>query len=94
MSIVVYGGHDRMEHIYQEEAKKLGIKVKVHTYGRNDLKKTVGNSDAVLILVDTVSHKIATTVSKEAKKKNIPVVRCQNSSKAGFKSAVESISVS
>lgn len=94
MSIVVYGGHDRMERIYVEEAKKLGMKAKVHTYGRNKIKKSLGRSDAIVILVDTVSHKIANTVQSEAKKKNIPVLRCQNSSKSGFKSVIENFNTS
>lgn len=91
MSIIIFGGHDRMERIYIDEAKKLGLKAKVYTYGRNDIEKSVGNTDRVLIFTDTISHKIASTVSKEAKRKSIPVVVCHNSSKTSFKKTIEEI---
>ncbi len=91
MSIVIFGGHDRMERIYIDEAKKLGVRAKVYTYGRNDVEKSVGSSDGILIFTDTISHKIATTVSKEAKRKNIPVIVCHNSSKTSFKNKIQEI---
>lgn len=91
MSIVIFGGHDRMERIYIDEAKKFGLKAKVYTYGRNDIEKSVGSSDRVLIFTDTISHKIASTVSREAKRKNIPVVVCHNSSKTSFKKKMEEL---
>ncbi len=84
MSIVIYGGHDRMERIYINEAKKYGVKAKVYTYGRNDMTKSIGKSDGIVIFTDTISHKVSSTVSKEAKKRNIPVVVCHNSSKTSF----------
>ncbi|OPJ56352.1 DUF2325 domain-containing protein [Alkalithermobacter paradoxus] len=89
MSIVIFGGHDRMERIYIDEAKKMGLKAKVYTYGRNDIDKSVGKSDGVLIFTDTISHKIATSVSKEAKKRSIPVIVCHNSSKTSFKKTIQ-----
>ncbi|MCT4509671.1 MAG: DUF2325 domain-containing protein [Tepidibacter sp.] len=89
MSIVIYGGHDRMERIYINEAKKHGVKAKVYTYGRNDMTKSIGKSDGIVIFTDTISHKVASTVSKEAKKRNIPVVVCHNSSKTSFKNTIK-----
>ncbi|SHK39963.1 DUF2325 domain-containing protein [Tepidibacter formicigenes] len=89
MSIVIYGGHDRMERIYIDEAKKVGLKAKVYTYGRNDIRKSIGKSDGILIFTDTISHKVASTISKEAKKKNIPIIVCHNSSKTSYKNTIK-----
>lgn len=89
MSLLVLGGHDRMESIYRQEAHRFGIKTKIFTYGRNDIAKSIGGTDGILIFTGTVSHKIVNSIKKDAKKKNIPLILCHNSSKNNFVKAIE-----
>lgn len=75
MSILVVGGHERMEKDYLEMGKKLGFKTKVCTKKANKLASSIGNPDAVVILTSTVSHKICNIVEMKAKKQSIPIFR-------------------
>ncbi|MCT4596951.1 MAG: DUF2325 domain-containing protein [Vallitalea sp.] len=80
MSIVLIGGHDRMHREYKTVCKKAGHKLKVFTQMSAGLSKSIGNPDGLLIFTSTVSHKMVNIAKKEAKRKNIPVVRCHSSS--------------
>ncbi len=70
MSILVVGGHERMEKDYLELGKKSGFKTKVCTKKANKLASSIGNPDAVVILTSTVSHKICNIVEMKAKKQS------------------------
>ncbi len=80
MSIILVGGHDRMHAIYKSTASRMGHKVKVFTQMPANFEKRIGNPDGILLYTKTVSHKMVITAIKEARRKNIPVVRCHNSS--------------
>ncbi|MCT4686948.1 DUF2325 domain-containing protein [Vallitalea sp.] len=80
MSIVLIGGHDRMHREYKTVCKNAGHKLKVFTQMSGGLSKSIGTPDALLIFTSTVSHKMVKIANKEAKKKNIPVLRCHSSS--------------
>ena len=88
MSILVVGGHERMEKDYLEMGKKLGFKTKVCTKKANKLASSIGNPDAVVILTSTVSHKICNIVEMKAK---IPIFRKKSSSKSAFTECLEEI---
>lgn len=91
MSLLVVGGHERMEKDYLEIGKKCGFKTKVCTKKANKLTNSIGNPDAIIILTSTVSHKISNIVEIKAKKQSIPVFRKKSSSKSAFSQCLEEI---
>lgn len=80
MSIVLVGGHDRMQDEYKTIGDKHGHKIKVFTQMPARFDKSIGMPDAIVLFTSTVSHKMVHTAIKEAKKKRIPVMRCHTSS--------------
>lgn len=80
MSIVLVGGHDRMHDEYKGICSKRGHSVKVYTQMPARFDKAIGNPDGIVLFTGVVSHKMVKIAVKEAKKKNIPVLRCHNSS--------------
>lgn len=84
MSVVLVGGHDRMQDEYKIIGDKHGCKVKVFTQMPARFNKSIGSPDAIILFTATVSHKMLLTAVKEAKKKKIPVFRCHTSSGNSF----------
>lgn len=84
MSIVLVGGHDRMHDEYKGICAKHGYQVKVYTQMPARFDKMIGNPDGIVLFTGTASHKMVYTAVKEAKRKNIPVMRCHNSSGASL----------
>ncbi len=80
MSIVLVGGHDRMQDEYKEICSSRGHRVKVYTQMPARFDKAIGSPDRIVLFTSTVSHKMMLTAMKEAKKKNISVVRSHSSS--------------
>ena len=39
------------------------------------LKKRIGNPDAIILFMSTISHSMAEMALKDAKKKNVPVIK-------------------
>lgn len=91
MSVVIIGGHERMERIYKDIGQKRGCKIKVFTKMRRDLDKRIGNPDYILMFTDVVSHKLVNTGMKISKKKNIPSFRLHNSSVQTLENALGSL---
>lgn len=84
MSIVLVGGHDRMHDAYKGICSKRGHRVKVYTQMPAKFDKMIGSPDGIILFTGTVSHKMMNVAVKEAKKKNIPILRCHNSSQASL----------
>ena len=80
MSIVLVGGHDRMHDEYKGICVKRGHRIKVYTQMPARFDKAIGSPDGIVLFTNTVSHKMIRTAIKEAKRKNIPVLRCHSSS--------------
>lgn len=80
MSIVLVGGHDRMHDEYKEICFKRGHSVKVFTQMPARFDKLIGNPDRLILFTCPVSHRMIHTAVKEAKRKNIPILRCHNGS--------------
>lgn len=80
MSIVVVGGHDRMHDEYKAICCKLGHRVKIFTQMPARFEKVIGTPDGIVLFTSTVSHKMMHIAVKEAKRKNIPVIRSHSSS--------------
>ncbi|WP_432662893.1 DUF2325 domain-containing protein [Wukongibacter baidiensis] len=91
MSVVIIGGHERMERIYKDTGKKHGFKVKVFSKMKGDLVKRIGSPDYIVTFTDVVSHKLVHTTMKICKKKNIPNLRLHNSSLQTWENALAEI---
>lgn len=91
LSIVLVGGHDRMHSQYKEICMKHGHKVKVYTQMPSRFNKAIGVPDGMVLFTNTVSHKMIHIALKEAKKKNIPVVRNHNSSSVSLESSLKKL---
>jgi len=91
MSIVIIGGHERMEKEYLELSKCKGCKAKVFTKKKGSLEKCLGCPDAIILINDVVSHCMAGVARKQAKKLNIPLINCNSGSKADIMRALQSI---
>lgn len=80
MSLVIIGGHERMERVYKETCKKYGYKAKIFTKHTGNLDKRIGNPNYIVTFTDVTSHKLVNASLKISKKKNIPNLRLHNSS--------------
>ena len=80
MSIVIIGGHERMETQYKQICKQYKCKAKVFTKMKTDLKNKIGSPDLLILFTSTVSHKMVHCAVAEAERKNIIVERSHSSS--------------
>lgn len=88
MSVVIIGGNERMVCQYTDICKDYGCKAKVFPKEHGSVKKKIGNPD-LMILTNTVSHKMVITASQEAKKNNIPIARIHTSSATALRSVLD-----
>lgn len=91
MSILVVGGHDRMHDTYKNIGCKYGHKVKVFTQMPPKFEKLIGEPDLIVLLTNTVSHKMVTIAVKEAKRKNIPILRNHKSSAHSLENSIKGL---
>lgn len=89
MSVVIIGGHDRMVSRYKEICKGYRCKAKVFTQPSTGLKEKIGSADLIVLFTNTVSHKMVISATKQAGKKQIPVVRSHTSSAESLKCLLE-----
>lgn len=80
MSIVIVGGNERMVCQYEDICKNYGCKAKVFAKEKGMLRKKIGCPDLMILFTNTVSHKMAMSASKEAKKNNVQIVHVPTSS--------------
>ncbi len=80
MSIVIIGGHERMETQYKEICKRYKCKAKVFTKMKTDLKSKIGSPDLMILFTSTVSHKMVHCAVSEAERSNAIVERSHSSS--------------
>ncbi len=91
MSIVLVGGHDRMQEEYKQICSKRGHRVKIYTQMPARFDKVIGNPDSIVLFTSTVSHKMILTALREAKRKNINVVRSHSSSATSLEELLKKI---
>ncbi len=72
MSIMLLGGMDRLTEHYENEAKRMGVRLKVYTKGAKNITKKIGKVDAILIFTDKIAHSVKQEVGNYAKLKKIP----------------------
>ena len=80
MSVVIIGGHERMERRYQKICEEYGCTAKVNTKEKGDIKKKIGSPDLLICFTTTVSHKMVHAASQEAKRGGFPIAHCHSSS--------------
>lgn len=91
MSVLILGGHECMEKDYKEMLREKGYSAKIYTKMPSGLRKRIGNPDAIILFMSTISHNMAEMAIRDAKKKKIPVIKVRNSSKDAFYSCMEDI---
>lgn len=84
MSVVIIGGHERMVRQYEEICESLGCSAKVFVKERSGFKKNLGVPDLMILLTNTVSHKMVKSAVSEAKKNKIQIARAHSSSAAAL----------
>lgn len=89
MSIILVGGHDRMQEMYRSIGDKHGHRMKVFTQMPAKFEKAIGSPDGMVLFTNTVSHKMVKTAVKEAKRKNIPIIRCHTSSASSLEQSIK-----
>ena len=80
MSVVIIGGHDRMVSQYKKICKEHSCKAKVFTQMPGNFRNQIGSPDLIILITNTVSHKMVKCAVTEAEKSNADVVRCHTSS--------------
>ena len=91
MSIVIIGGHERMETQYKQICKQYKCKAKVFTKMKTDLKNKIGSPDLLILFTSTVSHKMVHCAVAEAERKNIIVERSHSSSANALNGILEQL---
>ena len=90
MSVIIIGGNERMERLYQETCLEHGYKrAKVFTKTGGEMRKQLGSADLYILFTNTVSHKMALTALGEAKRHNAHVERCHSSSLCALKAILQ-----
>ena len=85
MSVVIVGGNDCMVCRYKRICKEFDYKAKVFTQVPSDFKSKIGSPDLVVLFTSTVSHSMVRCALKEAKRKNVDIVRSHTSSSSALK---------
>lgn len=80
MSVVIIGGHERMETQYKEICKRYKCKAKVFTKMKTDMKNKIGSPDLVILFTSTVSHKMVHCAVAEAERSKAAIERSHSSS--------------
>lgn len=80
MSVVIIGGHERMETQYKDICKRYKCKAKVFTKMKTDLKNKIGSPDLIILFTSTVSHKMVHYAVAEAERSNSIIERSHSSS--------------
>lgn len=73
MCVAVVGGMERLQKHYIDEAKQLGIKLKVFNRHMPGIASKIRNVDAIVIFTNKVSHNAKKEAVNEAKTMNIPL---------------------
>ncbi|MCC8151059.1 MAG: DUF2325 domain-containing protein [Lachnospiraceae bacterium] len=80
MSVVIIGGHERMETQYKDICKRYKCKAKVFTKMKTDLKNKIGSPDRVILFTSTVSHTMVHCAVAEAERSQAVIERSHSSS--------------
>ncbi len=90
MSIVIVGGHERMECQYKDICKKYHCKSKVFTKCKKNLDSLIGDPDLIVLFTNPVSHEMIKVAKKTAAAKGIGLVQSHCGSGNSLKTILES----
>lgn len=91
MSIILIGGLDRMHREYTNVCQKHGHKIRIYTQLPTRFSKIMGMPDGMVFFMGTMSHKMVNIALKEAKRKNIPIVKANKSSINSMEEALKKL---
>ena len=80
MSVVIIGGHERMESQYHKICKQHNCKSKVFTKKSGRMADQIGTPDIMILFTNTVSHKMVRCVLDEVDENRTDIVRCHTRS--------------
>lgn len=89
MSIVILGGHERMERQYKDLCRARQCDVKVFTKAEGGLRRKLGTPDLVIFFTNTMSHKMVRGALSELKGTDAVVERCHSSSACALRGILE-----
>ena len=75
-NIALVGGMDRLGPHYKDEARRLGVALKVFTVLDVRTASRIRNADAVLIFTNKISHNLKREAVKAARSGKIPFFYC------------------
>ncbi len=93
MSVVIIGGHERMETQYKEICKRYHCKSKVFTKMKADLNHKIGNPDLIILFTATVSHKLVRCAVAESERTKAVLERSHSSSASALIHILESYAI-
>jgi len=73
MCVALFGGMDRLEKHYLEEADRVGIALRVFTRSEVNIAAKVRRVDAMVIFTNKVSHRVKSEAMSAARANGIPV---------------------
>ena len=91
MSIVIIGGHDRMNCTYKDICKEYDCQAKVFTQPIGNLETMIGDPDLIVLFTNPVSHKMIKTAKKQAKRKDIAIVQSHSGSGSALRNILSSV---
>lgn len=89
MSVVIVGGNERMNRDYIKICEQYSCRAKVLTKMRGTFKDKIGNPDLLVLLTNTMSHKMVRSALCEIKGLDTVIARCHSSSMTALKNVLE-----
>lgn len=89
MSVIIVGGHERMERQYTDICKSFDCDSKVYTKTAGKIK-CAGIPDLLVLFTGTVSHKMLRSFETQIKGKRTQVAYCHSSSASALKNVLKS----
>lgn len=80
MSAVIIGGNECMQRRYVDICARYACEAKVFPLKTGDIARRLGNADLLFVCMDTVSHTMVHSATKEARKRGLKVVRLSKGS--------------
>ena len=75
-NVALFGGMQRLEHHYRDEAARVGVRLEVVNSIGKQMVRRIRGADAVAIFSGQVSHKLREVVVKAAEAGGVPVFFC------------------
>ncbi|MDR0500127.1 MAG: DUF2325 domain-containing protein [Coriobacteriales bacterium] len=89
MSIVIIGGHERMECKYKDICKEYRCKSKVFTKSCKSLDTQIGDPDLVVLFTNPVSHEMAKAARRTAANRGLRLVQSHCGSGAALRGILD-----